>query len=184
MSVLGLDVQWEVGGVATEDGLQKVAAAFEHAAGELAQFGRYAFPRIQPVFEEQVGAQFDAEGQGPVSGTWAQLSSAYEAWKSGAYPGMPILVARGEMRAGLTEGSSPFAERSYSDAMFNFGTRGVEYASYHQTGTDRMPARPPFDFTDELQQNLQRAAMEGVREALAAAGVDEVSTIGGEAGVL
>lgn len=179
MSVLGFDVEWTVGGVAEEAALDKVAVAFERAGAEMVSFGRYVFPKMQPVFEEQVKEQFDAEGKGPISGAWQQLSAAYEAWKAGMYPGQPLLVATGQMRAGLTEGGSPFALRDSSDAQFNFGTQGVEYASYHQTGTWRMPARPPFDFTAELERELQRAAMEGVREALSDSGVDEVSSFEG-----
>ena len=110
--------------------------------------------------------QFDSEGSG-ARGSWAPLSEKYAAWKSTHYPGMPILQATGTMKDALTNSASPYAHREVSGNDFNFGTSGLDYASYHQTGTSRMPDRPPFDFSPDFERDLLAAALEGAREAMA-----------------
>jgi hypothetical protein len=171
--VLGFDIGWHIGGAEEPDGLGKVSVAFERAGHNLEQFGQYVFPKLQPVFEEHTKRQMDAEGQGPVAGHWQQLSEAYQAWKDGVAPSSPMLQLSGDMYAGLTSSSSPFANRQYSADQFNFGTANVPYASFHQTSTRKMPARPPFDFDEQqLQQDAQRAGLEGVREAVREAGLE------------
>lgn len=173
MSVLGFDVQWQVGGVSVEDGLQEVSVAFERGGDNLSRFGEYVFPKLIPVFEQHTQRQMDAEGEGPVAGHWQALSEEYMRWKDGVAPGQPILRLSGDLYEALTSSSSPHAHRDYSSAQFNFGTANIPYASFHQTGTHRMPARPPFDFNETtLQQDTQRAGAEGVREALREAGLE------------
>jgi phage gpG-like protein len=173
MGVLGFDINWRIGGIEEPDGLGKVSVAMERAGDNLSRFGEYVFPKLQPVFEEHTKRQMDAEGQGPVAGHWQALSEAYAAWKDDVAPGNPLLQLKGDLYEGLTSSSSPLAHRAYSAAQFNFGTQNVPYASFHQTGTHRMPARPPFDFNEEqLQQDTQRAGIEGVREAMREAGLE------------
>ena len=81
-------------------------------------------------------------------------------------PGQPILVATGALRDALTIDGSTHALRDYSSTQFNFGTQGLEYASFHQLGTSRMPARPPFDFGPDVEREMARAAADGVRKAV------------------
>ena len=104
--------------------------------------GRHVFPLLPPVFEAAEQRQFDAEGTGPVAGSWAPLSSMYAEWKAQKFPGQPILVATGALRDALTKSSSPLAARDWSSSTFQFGTADVEYASHHQLGTEKMPLFP------------------------------------------
>lgn len=180
MSAVALTLEYQVGNASGEQQLERMAVAFERAGAELANFGRHIFPQLVPVLESGVKAQFDAEGAGPASGPWAQLSAAYAAWKAETYPGQPLLVATGALRDALTVEGSANALRDYSDSMFNFGTQGLEYASFHQTGTASMPPRPPFDFGPDFERQLQRAAAQGVRDAVREAGVDEFATVKGD----
>lgn len=174
MSFIGLDVRYSMGGGGDEpELLQRMSVAFERAGAEVARLGKHVYPKMVPLFEEELGRQFAAEGQGPNRGGWAPLSEAYAAWKAKEYPGQPTLQREGNLHAALTASTSPFAMRTYDDSAFDFGTAGLDYASFHQTGTRRMPSRPPYDFGDALEQGIQRAALEGVREAIAEAGADE-----------
>lgn len=166
MSVLGLQMEWTVGPETGPDALQHLAVAFERAGAEMADLGKHVFPKLGPVFEAAVGAQFDAEGEGPVSGDWAALSPSYAEWKAGHAPGSPLLVLSGRMRAALTSASSPGALRQWDSTNFTYGTAGVQYASFHQTGTGRMPARPPFDFGPDFEREVTRVAAQGVRDAV------------------
>lgn len=166
MSVLGLQMEWQVGPHSGPDALQRLTVAFERAGAEVADLGKHVFPRLAPVFEEAVKEQFDAEGTGPVSGDWADLSPSYAEWKAGAAPGSPLLVLSGKMRDALTTPTSPNSLRQWDSTNFTFGTAGVQYASFHQTGTGTMPARPPFDFGADFEREVTRVTAQGVREAV------------------
>ena len=174
MSVLGLDIQYSYAGESGEAVMDKLSVAFERAGENIANFGRYLFPRLGPVFEAAEERQFAAEGQGPNRGHWAPLTDAYAAWKAQVAPGNPILELSGRMREALTSSSSPFARRVTSGDTFDFGTQDVPYASFHQLGTSRMVDRPLFDFGPDFERELQEAALEGVREAVADAGAPPV----------
>lgn len=172
--ISGFRVEWQVGNVPSgEDTLEQMAFAFERAGDNLTDFGRFVFPKLMPVFEAEESKQFDAEGQGPARGAWAQLSERYAAWKDAHYPGARILERTGALREALTSSSSPFAMRAITTDTFDFGTVGVEYASFHQTGTTFMPDRPPYDFGDDFESTVRDAALIGVREAMAEAGADK-----------
>jgi phage gpG-like protein len=179
--ISGFKVEYSVGNVPSgDDTMQRMAFAFERAGDNVVDMGRYVFPKLVPVFEAELTAQFDARGRGPHAGAWAQLSERYAAWKSLNYPGAGILERSGNLREALTSTSSPFALRDIQSEQFDFGTRGVEYASFHQTGTDFMVDRPPFDFSDDFERQAKRAAAQGVREAVADARADEFLTVEGD----
>jgi len=172
--ISGVKLEYRVGNVPSgDDTLERMSVAFERAGGELADFGTHTFPKMVPVFEAELERQFAAEGRGPNVGHWAALSPAYEEWKGRNYPGMPILQRTGAMREALTESGAAHAFRDFSTTEFNFGTSGLDYASFHQSGTADMPDRPPFDFSGEFEREVQRVALEGARDALHAAGADE-----------
>lgn len=178
--IAGFQVQWQVGNApAGEDTLERMAFAFERAGDTVVDFGKFVFPKLVPVFEAAEKRQFDARGQGPSKGAWAQLSERYEQWKSANYPGRNILERTGRLREALTSSGSPFAMRNVGTSQFDFGTIGLDYASYHQTGTFSMPDRPPFDFGDDFETEARNTAAEGVRDALTEAGVTEFATVEG-----
>ena len=166
MSAVAITLEYQVGNETGDQSLERLAVAFERAGAEMADFGKHIFPELVPVLEAGVERQFDAEGTGPTAGPWAQLSAQYAAWKEDNYPGQPLLVATGALRDALTVDGSAHALRDYSASMFNFGTQGLDYASFHQTGTSRMPARPPLDFGPEFERELVGAAAAGVRTAV------------------
>lgn len=181
MSVAGFEVTFRVRGADDELALQKMAVAFERAGDELADFSRFVFPQLPAAFESALGRQFVQQGGGPARGSWAQLTPAYEAWKSVHYPGAPILVRTGALQDALTHSGSPHAARDWSSSMFNFGTSGLPYASFHQTGTRRMKDRPPFDFGAEFERELARIGYQGARQAMQQAGLDTYVEMPGEA---
>lgn len=171
--IAGLAIEFSVagdtGGPAV---MEKLSVAFERAGDELKDFGKHIFPKLNPVFEAEERRQFDAQGGGPRGG-WAALSPAYARWKEQNFPGQGILRRTDALYEALTESSSIFAERTQRGDTFEFGTRGVPYASYHQVGTDGMPPRPPFDFSEDFESDIARAALQGAREAVAAGGLGE-----------
>jgi len=107
---------------------------------------------------------FDSEGPG-----WVPLSERYGKWKEKHYPGMPILVRTGALKASLTGG---FAEGSIFDAMpaeLKLGT-SVRYAMYHQTGSikvaDHPPKRTELTVPDGLQAQWNRRLVKWLRDEL------------------
>lgn len=164
--IYGIQVEVAVGTDSGEGALSRLSVAFERGGAAVANFGKYVFPKLPAVFEEALREQFDARGTGPMSGSWSPLTPDYARWKAGHAPGAPLLELTGKLRAALTSSTSPAALRQWSDNEFNFGTAGVAYASFHQAGTSRMVARPEFDFGDTLERGLQRAGLEGLREAI------------------
>lgn len=165
MSAIAFTVEYYVGGQA-DPGLRRLAVAFERAGAELADPAKHIFPRVLDVLEDAVRRQFDAEGTGPDSGKWAPLSAKYKEWKDANFPGKPILERYGVLRAALTEGSSPYALRRADSTTLVYGTKGVPYATFHQTGTSKMPERPVFDLDRSAERELRAAALAGVREAV------------------
>lgn len=163
MTAFVLQIEFQVG---AEQGITVLTAAFERASAELADLSRYLFPRLTTLFESTMAAQFDAEGQGPQAGSWAPLSTSYSKWKEAHYPGQPKLVLSGSLRAALTTSNSPNALRTGDGDTFRFGTQGISYASFHQTGTGKMPARPPLDLGGDFEKGMRVAALAGIRQAL------------------
>lgn len=166
---VALRIEYEVGNASGERALQTLQAALERAGDNVRDLGRYVFPKLIPVFEKAVGRQFDEEGRGPFAGKWAPLTEPYRAWKQANYPGQPTLVRTGTLREALTNSASPFAARDFSGGELVFGTRGVEYASFHQIGTSKMAGRPPFDFGTDTDREMRNAVQKGVVEAIRAA---------------
>jgi phage gpG-like protein len=164
MSVFGFDLTFYVGGAEEPLALRNISVAFERAGTEFAQVGRHFFPLLIPVLEKATRQQFTAKGKGPVAGAWRPLSPGYAAWKRKYYPGKPLLERSGAMKVGLTSSNSGFALRAYGDKDMKFGTAGVTYASFHQTGTAKgLPARPPLDFTGETAEDIRAAALKAAR---------------------
>lgn len=166
MSAVVLSVEYGIGNGSPEPDLTRLTTALERAGLEMANVAKHILPKLVPALEEAVANQFDARGGGPATGVWAPLSKAYADWKQHHYPGKPILELTGALRAALTSSTDSRAQRSVSGDSLSYGTRGIEYASFHQTGTPGMPARPPFDFNADFSRAISKAAMDGVREAL------------------
>jgi len=107
---------------------------------------RPVWPDIRDDFTDGQEEQFSSQGQSG-SGGWVSLSSDYGAWKALNFPGMPILQRTGRLKSSLTE-------RSHADFRYEAGRMGltmgtkVPYAGYHQTGTRKMPRRPPIELTE------------------------------------
>lgn len=169
---VAIRIEYSVGNAQGAQAVQSLAMAMERAGDNVKELGRYVFPRLIPVFETALKEQFMAEGRGPYAGPWAPLSAKYSAWKAVHYPGTKKLVRTGNLKAALTDSTSPFASREYSATEFAFGSQGLDYGSFHQTGTRTMPGRPPFDFGADVETRIQKAAQLGIIDAIRAADRD------------
>lgn len=125
-------------------------------------FEAMATYQVEVVNKRQFRQQGSAE-----TGKWAPLSPPYARWKAKRRPGRPILVFDGDLRDSMTIPHNGVWE--VWDRGFVVGT-AVDYAIYHQKGTDHMPARPLLGSprrsdTRALTKILQRWIVEGVANA-------------------
>lgn len=122
-----------------------------------------AFNQIARIFWRAEADQFDTEGaRGGVP--WEDLKEPYRSRKSKTFPGRPILVATGLMRASLMGGNSN-AVFSVSPTQMKIGT-SVPYARFHQSGTRKMARRPVIMMTEddakEFARQIQLHIMKGL----------------------
>jgi phage gpG-like protein len=109
-------------------------------------------PRLREYLLGVERSQFDSEGR-TGSGGWAPLKPKTVASKAARGLDPRILRATERLRKSLTNRTSADAAFEYdSDSMF-FGTR-VPYASFHQTGTRRMPVRKPVELSERNRRKI------------------------------
>jgi phage gpG-like protein len=104
-----------------------------------------AFETITEDFYQISADQFESEGRYG-SGGWVALSPRYAAWKAKAYPGAKVLEREGWLKGALT-GQNDYRIREIGKHELQMGAN-LPYGLYHQTGTRRMPARPPIQLTE------------------------------------
>jgi hypothetical protein len=167
-------------------------AAFEHEAGNMSA----PLGDVAGDLRTQIEAAFGSQGATGVSGPWQQLSTNYATWKSERGPGLPILVGleptsrvghrtdppgqrrnahqtykiSGKMmkallvplRDGLTWQISPTRMRYLPDS---------DIAGYHETGTDKMPPRPPVDVSVAFLHSVDRTFVRWLAAVMKKAGL-------------
>ena len=123
---------------------------------------------LSPVWEQladrfiKLQAQNFASQGATMSGGWSPLSPQYARQKARSHPGAPILVRDGDLRDSL---AGTLGIREHNRHSMTVGT-AVPYATYHQNGTPRMPARRligdvPVGEQREWGRILQRFIVEG-----------------------
>lgn len=86
---------------------------------------------------------------------WPQLSPAYAEWKNAKWPGMPLGVLSGATRESLTFPNDSNGIWRAGPTSLTVGTK-VPYARYLQSGTRRMPPRPPLTASREFVLEVGR----------------------------
>jgi phage gpG-like protein len=114
---------------------------------------------------------FDSEGSASRGGRWKELSTKYKERKLRKWGPVPILQASGKLYRALS-GTSPDSVFEKEAQSMAIGT-SLPYARYHQTGTKRMPKRPPMDFTDEQKDRLVEPIKRKLRQLIANAKLAE-----------
>jgi phage gpG-like protein len=121
---------------------------------------RPAWEAIADRFAHVERRQFGTEGR-HASGGWAPLSPRYAAWKARHYPGRPILVREGDLRASLTQ--RPFGVERIEPHDAWLGS-DVAHGRYHQRGQG-VPRRRPIELTEQERRTwvkiLQRFIVTG-----------------------
>lgn len=126
-------------------GQDQVLRTFSRWTDALSDFSP-VLEKIADDFLELEASQFGGEGK-TGSGGWKALSPDYAAWKAVHYPGAKILERDGWLRDSLTVKDAPFGLREITTTQAVLGSN-LPYAMYHQTGTRKMPARPPIELSE------------------------------------
>lgn len=144
------------------------------ALGELVADMTAPLTQIAEDLHAQMAAAFATEGATGATGKWAQLSPDYGAWKA-ARSSAPILVGLRPLHKGTRQHPTrpqtyvpsglmrrqllmPLADR----ATWHIGPKRMLYAplsniaGFHETGTSRMPARPPVDVSLTFLRSIDR----------------------------
>jgi phage gpG-like protein len=107
------------------------------------------FQRFQKYWFDDIDDNF-AAGGGVVE--WPALSPAYAADKAIRYPGQPIMRASDRLYESLTSQTGDTVWQ-VTPRTIVFGSK-VPYFEYHQTGTNKMPARPVLVLSDQAARKL------------------------------
>jgi phage gpG-like protein len=135
------------------EGEDELSRAFGLMAAVVTDW-RPFWPDIAAVFYVSESARFASEG----FGAWPPLSDGYRKWKQKHYPGQKILSLTGALRESLTARGAGAIYVATAQEL-NIGT-SIHYAKYHQTGTSRMPARPPVDLNDDDAIAMRQIALQ------------------------
>lgn len=129
--------------------------------GELSEglIDDFDWSSLAPIVAEAADRIFVSEGRGK----WPQLSRAYAAWKEQNYPGKGILELTGAYRNAATQIGAPGNVVEVGDDHLTYGVEGLEYPVFHESGTERMPARPVFELLEE-DEELSRDVKETIEE--------------------
>ena len=149
---------------------------------------RPAYRDIADMIRKVQLPQFGTQGARGPRGRWVDLSEAYATWKEMHYPGRPILVLTGKMKAAATSKQSPGAIEEIDRGGVTVGIDGdeVPYAMTHQHGDlgRNIPQRQVYDMTDGDQQEIvdivRRHLLDSARRAgltVDAVGESELSHI-------
>lgn len=128
---------------------------------------REPFELMAEEFWRQNEATFQAEG---LPEPWMPLSPKYRKWKEKHYPGKPILVRSGALKASLVNGTAEGAIYEVFPTQMILGTE-VPHAIYHQTGSmkvqNRPPKRPPVMLTTEMRTKWSEIMANWLRDNFA-----------------
>lgn len=97
---------------------------------------RPVFNKAENYLEKANRDNFAASGL--PAGGWRPLDAQYGAWKTTKFPGVPLMVKSGELFSSLSSLNN--SAKSVRLTTAEFGTK-VEYAKFHQYGTNKMPKR-------------------------------------------
>jgi len=147
-------------------GEQQYARGFQAMAHEMGDL-REPLGRVRDRLVQTVGEQFRAEGSHGTGG-WEPLSPDYQAWKDEAFPGRPMLVRTGDMRAaflvdGTRELTATKLRWGVDDQVDGEGNPIADRAFAHQAGRGNVPQRKIVAVTHQDKRAFDRAFVEHIQ---------------------
>jgi hypothetical protein len=131
----------------------QLSRSFLSGAGRLRDL-RPAFHELHDFLLEENRRQFDSEGA-YASGGWQPLAPSTVAQKQALGLDNGILVRHGKLKAAMTEKGDANAHVKITRKSFSME---IDHPAgeFHQAGTARMPARPPFQLREASRTSAMR----------------------------
>jgi phage gpG-like protein len=112
------------------------------------------------------GVQYSiAREEAPDGSRWADLSTAYEEWKSFRHPGNPIAVLEGTMANPREVAGEVEVAPHRAAVTYGVSDRAKQEAVWFQEGSARQPPRPFFGLTPEAVKEARSLLDDRFREA-------------------
>lgn len=137
------------------NGIQDLVNNLESIAKGFKDF-KPVFEKIADDFRKTQSAVFRSEGSYEGRSKWVALSPEYRLQKAKLYGGKPILQATGALKTSFTKKGGNHISQISNDRMI-LGSRDPK-GGYHQSGTSRMPARPPLTASNTTNRRWVRIA--------------------------
>lgn len=125
---------------------------------------RPVFEKISDDFRKTQSAVFRSEGNYEGRKGWVSLSLNYRLQKAKLYGGKPILTATGALKTSFTRKGGNHISQISSDRLI-LGSRDPK-GGYHQSGTSRMPARPPLTASKTTNRRWVRIAHKEIMDRI------------------
>lgn len=159
----------------TVDGQSVLLRALKQIEHEVSDW-RPAWAECEQLFYLIEARQFGSEG-GRGGDRWQALSAAYKAWKEVHYPGKPILVREGDLKASLTGKDNKYSIREVLPMSLTLGSAHPA-ATAHQRGAGRLPRRSPLIITNSDMGQFTRRMLKRMQTVGSQAGF-QTATQGG-----
>ena len=148
-------------------GLNDLLAKFKGVEEGMLDFRQLgAWKAVASEFRKVEAEQFASEGSRGESGAWKPLTPKYAAIKSRKWGNKPILQASGKGYQSLTQEGAEGSVYEESAQELTLGTT-LKHMKPHQTGTSKMPARPPIDLTRDQKQRLMKPVQDKLKQLIA-----------------
>lgn len=135
--------------------------------------------KSQPWTIRGATARIFASKTSPAGAKWPDLSPKYQKQKSKMYPGAPMLVATGELFRSVTSKDSQGSVVMREPKKMIFGT-AIEYANFHQMGTEKMPKREFLGVTDKQKKTWNKLLKEYMNQSIRGRDPSKIKTEGYE----
>ena len=130
------------------DYLNALGLRFQDFQPVMERFGEY-------LVEEHIPRQFKQRG---TPKRWAPLNDAYAKRKRALYGNRPLLVATGRMKAGFKYETTPRTLKVINRVTAGQGRNKTPRWTWHQNGTETMPARSMIQIGQTDYRRLRQLA--------------------------
>ncbi len=122
-------------------------------------------------YRKEVSAIFSHQQPRNEGDRWAPLSEKYAIWKEKHFPGQPILVRTGALRASMTEQGAPGNITIISRTGAVLGS-SISYGIYHDLGGSTIPRRNFSEPSEPRKKIWKDQLVRAIIHSLEQSGID------------
>lgn len=121
-------------------------------------------------YRKEVEMIFDHQQPRGKGDRWRPLSAGYAAWKQKHFPGRPILVRTGDLKASMTQEGAAGNITVIGKTGAVFGT-SISYGIYHDDGGSKIPRRNFSEPGDRRRSIMVQQIEKDIRHNFEANGI-------------